>query len=216
VKGLNQISLFFNVEEKVLEQIARFSFLKRYKKGEVIFYEGEEGNYFYGVLEGEILLYESNEKGEIIPRMQMEKGEIFGLIAQIQNRPYCLSALAQTNLVVVGIDYRRFSHYLSLPPFSIRIIKMLSYQIYQQMEFSKIAKYNASKRVLFTLKKFPYKFKKLKRYMLAKELNMTPETLSRILSNFKSRGIVMEENRELKLVEKGTRFIEIDKKNKRQ
>jgi CRP/FNR family transcriptional regulator len=202
VKGLEKISLFFNVEEEILEKIARFSFLKRCQKGEVIFYEGEQDHYFYGILEGEILLYETDQKGEIIPRMQMEKGEVFGLIAQIQNRPYCLTAMAQSELTIVGIDYRKFATYLPHPPFSMRVIKMLSYQIYQQMEFSKIAKFNAEKRVLYTLQKFPLKFKKLKRYMLAKELNMTPETLSRILSSLKSRGIVEEKNRELKLLKK--------------
>lgn len=43
---LKKISLFFNIYENTLKEIASFSFIKNYKKDEIIFYEGEKKKIF--------------------------------------------------------------------------------------------------------------------------------------------------------------------------
>jgi CRP/FNR family transcriptional regulator len=201
VKRLHEISLFFNLDESIIEEIGRFSFFRKYKKGTIIFLEGEEREHFFAVVKGQVLLYDVDQKGEIIPRMEIGKGGIFGLIAKIQNRPFCLSAISQSEVEILGIDYRRFSKYLSIPPISDRIIRMLSYQIYQQMELSKISKLPALYRVAYTLLHFPDKFRRLKWYLIARELNMSRETLSRILSKLKHQGVISIQEREIKILQ---------------
>jgi len=201
VRRIQELSLFFNLDGEIIEEIGRFSFFRKYKKGSIIFLEGEEREHFYGILKGRVLLYDVDQKGEIIPRMEVGKGDIFGLIAKIQNRPFCLSALTQTEVEILGIDYRRFSKYLSIPPISDRVIRMLSYQIYQQMELSKIAKLPALYRVAYTILHFPDKFRRLKWYLIARELNMSRETLSRILSKLKQQGIIAIHEREIKVLQ---------------
>jgi len=190
INKLKKISLFFNIEDSLLKEISSFCALKTYKKDEIIFYEGERENYFYGIIYGNVLMYDTDLKGEIIPKNQISCGDIFGLIAQIQNRSFCLSARSESECEIVKIDYNKFKNYLSNPPFSDRIIKMLSNQIVQEIEFNKLQKYDATKRVIYTLLNFPHKFIKKKKYMLAKELNMSPETLSRILSKLKNEEII--------------------------
>lgn len=147
-------------------------------------------------------MYDSDEKGEIIPKSQFGCGDIFGLISQIQNKPYCLSAMSMGESEIIEIDYKKFAKYISNPPFSDRIIKMLSNHILQEMEFNKLQKYDATKRVIFTLLNFPQKFVKRKKYMLAKELGMSPETLSRILSKLKNEGIICYCEKSIKILNK--------------
>ncbi len=147
-------------------------------------------------------MFDTDLKGEIIPKNQITCGDIFGLIAQIQNRPFCLSARSENDCEIAKIDFEKFQKYISNPPFSDRIIKMLSNSIVQEIEFHKLQKYDATTRVIYTLLNFPHKFVKKKKYMLAKELNMSPETLSRILSKLKNEGIICYCEKAIKVLDK--------------
>jgi len=198
---LKKISLFFNIEDALLKQISSFCLTKKYKKDEIIFYEGEKENYFYGIVSGSVLMYDVDLKGNIIPKNQFSCGDIFGLISQIQNRPYCLTAKTQSDAQIIKINYQKFSSFISNPPFSDRIIKMLSNQIMQEIEFNKLQKYDATKRVIYTLLNFPQKFVKKKKYLLAKELGMSAETLSRILSKLKNEEIICYCDRAIKVLD---------------
>jgi len=202
INKLKKISLFFNIEDSLLKKISSFSFIKKYKKNEIIFYEGEKENYFYGIIYGNVLMYDVDLKGEIIPKANLGCGDIFGLISQIQNRPFCLNAKSESECEIVKINYNNFKELISTPPFSDRIIKMLSNQIVQEIEFNKLQKYDATKRVIYTLLNFPHKFVKKKKYMLAKELNMSPETLSRILSKLKNESIICYCEKAIKVLDK--------------
>ncbi len=190
INKLKKISLFFNIDETTLKEISSFCIVKHYSKDQIIFYEGEKENYFYGIVNAQVLMYDSDLKGNIIPKSQFGCGDIFGLISQIQNRPYCLSAISESEAEIVKIDYSKFQKYISTPPFSDRIIKMLSNQIMQELEFNKLQKFDATKRVIYTLLNFPQKFVRKKKYLLAKELRMSAETLSRILSRLKNEEII--------------------------
>ena len=202
INKLRKIFLFFNINDELLSEIASFSKIKIFNKNEIIFFEGEKKDKFYGIVKGNVLMYDVDEKGEIIPKNQFGCGDVFGLISQIQNRTFCLSAMSVCESEIIEIDFNKFSKHLSNPPFSDRIIKMLSNQILQEVEFNKLQKYDATKRVLFTLLNFPQKFVKRKKYMLAKELGMSPETLSRILSKLKQQEIICYCERSIKILNK--------------
>ena len=201
IEKLKKISLFFNIEDSLLKKIVSFSTIKTYNKDEIIFYEGEKSNFFYGIVFGQILMYDTTTKGDIIPKSNLSNGDIFGLIAKIQNRAYCLSAKSQTKSEIVKIDYLKFKKLISIPPFSDRIIKMLSNNIVQEIEFNKLQKFDATKRVTYALLNFPQKFIKKKKYLLAKELGMSPETLSRILTKLKNESIICYCEKSIKVID---------------
>ena len=190
ISKLKRISLFFNIDDNLLKEISKHTTIKTYHKQQIIFYEGEKDKYFYGIVYGQVLMYDVDLKGNIIPKNQFGCGDIFGLISQIQNRPYCLSAVSESESEIIKIDYSKFQKHISTPPFSDRIIKMLSNQIMQELQFNKLQKFDATKRVVYTLLNFPQKFVRKKKYMLASELGMSAETLSRILSKLKNEGII--------------------------
>ncbi|WP_456478956.1 Crp/Fnr family transcriptional regulator [Nautilia sp.] len=211
INKLKKLSLFFNIEDSLLLEIADYSTVKKYNKDRIIFYEGEKEKYFYGIIHGQVLMYDVDLKGNIIPKNQFGCGDIFGLISQIQNRPYCLSAVSESESEIIKIDYSKFQKHISNPPFSDRIIKMLSNQIMQELEFNKLQKYDATKRVIYTLLNFPQKFVRRKKYMLASELGMSAETLSRILSKLKNEGIICYCEKSIKVTdyEKLKKYIKI-------
>ena len=199
---LRKIFLFFNTEDLLLKEISSFCKIKSYKKDEIIFYEGEKEKYFYAVIYGNILMYDVDLKGNIIPKNQFGCSDIFGLIAQLQNKPFCLSAKSESKSEIIKINYEKFKNYISTPPFSDRIIKMLSHNIIENTQFHKLQKYDATSRLIYTLLNFPHKFIRKKKYMLAKELNMSPETLSRILSRLKNEGLICYCEKAIKVLDK--------------
>jgi len=200
INRLRKISLFFNTEDSLLKEISSFCKIKKYKKDEIIFYEGEQEKYFYAIIYGNVLMYDVDLKGNIIPKNQFGCSDVFGLIAKLQNRPFCLSAKSENESEVVQINYEKFKSYISIPPFSDRIIKMLSHNIIEETQFHKLQKYDATTRLIYTLLDFPHKFVRKKKYMLAKELNMTPETLSRILSKLKNEEIICYCEKSIKVI----------------
>jgi CRP/FNR family transcriptional regulator len=200
ITKLKKVSLFFNIDDSTLKEISSFSSIIHLKKDEIIFFEGEKRNFFYGIVKGNILMYDVDLKGNIIPKNQFGCGDIFGLISQIQNKEYCLSSKCEEDSEIIKIDFKKFKSFISSPPFSDRIIKMLSNQIYQEMEFNKLQKYDATKRVIYALINFPHRFIKKKKYLLAKELNMSAETLSRILSKLKSNGAICYCDKSIKVI----------------
>ena len=105
INKLKQISLFFNVDEETLKEISNFCVISTYQKDEIIFFEGEEDKYFYGIVRGNVLMYDVDLKANIIPKHQFSCGDVFGLISQIQNRPYCLSAKATKDISSVKDIY---------------------------------------------------------------------------------------------------------------
>jgi CRP/FNR family transcriptional regulator len=201
IEKLKKISLFFNIEDKTLKEISSFCSIKTYNENEIIFYEGEKDKYFYGIVKGQVLMYDVDLKGNIIPKNQFGCGDIFGLIAQIQNKEFCLNSKCESASEIIKIDFNKFKKFISTPPFSDRIIKMLSNQILQEIEFNKLQKYDATKRLIYALLNFPQKFIKKKKYLLAKELNMSPETLSRILSKLKNEGIICYCEKSIKVLD---------------
>jgi len=201
IEKLKKISLFFNIKDDLLKEIASFSTIKIYNKDEIIFYEGEKSNFFYGIVFGQVLMYDTTTKGDIIPKSSLSNGDIFGLIAKIQNRAYCLSAKNETKSEIIKIDYLKFKKLISKSPFSDRIIKMLSNKIVQEIEFNKLQKFDATKRVTYALLNFPQKFIKRKKYLLAKELGMSPETLSRVLTKLKNENIICYCEKSIKVID---------------
>ncbi len=189
IKKLREISLFFNIEEDILKEISSFCYIKKYEKDKIIFFENETKPYFYAVLFGQVLMYDVDLKGDIIPFNEFSKGEVFGLISKLQNAPFCLNAKTQSHTILIEINYKEFQKYIEKQPFSNRIIKMLSNHILKQTTMQKLLKYDSTTRVIYTLLHFPEKLKK-KKYLLAKELHMTPETFSRILSKLKQENLI--------------------------
>jgi CRP/FNR family transcriptional regulator len=70
------------------------------------------------------------------------------------------------------------------------------------VEFNKLQKYDATKRLIYALINFPQRFIKKKKYLLAKELGMSAETLSRILSKLKNEGIICYCDKSIKVLDK--------------
>ncbi|MEA5502660.1 cyclic nucleotide-binding domain-containing protein [Halotia wernerae UHCC 0503] len=90
--------------------------------GQVIFEEGEAGDFMFGIVAGEVNILVNGKVVETI-----ETGEVFGtgVLIGVENRTY--TAIAKTNCQLASLDQERFLFAVQeTPMFALQVIKNYS------------------------------------------------------------------------------------------
>ncbi|MBT1279379.1 Crp/Fnr family transcriptional regulator [Thermoanaerobacter sp. AC272] len=74
---LKKVPYFNELEDKSLEEIHKISIIKSFKKGSIIFMEGEKGEAIYFVRSGKVKISKTSSTGKEYIIKIMEKGDIF-------------------------------------------------------------------------------------------------------------------------------------------
>lgn len=93
-----------------------------YSAGQVIFEEGQPGDFMFGILEGEVEILVNGKVVETIT-----SGDIFGMgvLVGIKNRAY--TAIAKTECKLAYLDEKRFLFAVQeTPMFALNVIKKYS------------------------------------------------------------------------------------------
>lgn len=189
---LGQIPFFKELDQEELNQLEKISIIKKYKKGEFLFMEGDDSKWLHLLLKGSLKLYKTTPKGKEIFMHQLNAMNFVAELANFENIKFPASALFVTSGEVLKIDYEKFyKDFLSNPQISVSIIKSLSQKLkiasdvlHQELVLSseaKVAKFLTDHQDLFNT---------LKHVKIASILNMTPETFSRILAKFKTQELI--------------------------
>jgi len=81
--------------------------------GDYVIREGEAGNVFYFIADGEAIATKTLEAGKApVEVMSYKKGDYFGERALIKNEPRAASVIAKTDLTVVSLDRHSFKRLL--------------------------------------------------------------------------------------------------------
>lgn len=197
---LEQIPFFKGLNEAELKRLKDISILKKYKKGEFLFIEGEESRWLHLLIKGSIKLYKISPKGKEIFMHQFNGIGLVAELANFENIKFPATAVFLTGGEVLKIDYDKFyAEFLSNPHVSLQIIKSLSQKlkitselIHQELVLNseaKVARFLVNNADLFN---------ELKHFKIASILNITPETFSRILAKFKAQNLIaLDANNEI-------------------
>ena len=197
---LEQIPFFQGLNETELKRLGDISILKKYKKGEFLFMEGEEPRWLHLLIKGSLKLYKISPKGKEIFMHQFSGMGLVAELANFENIKFPATAVFLTGGEVLKIDYDKFyAEFLSNPHVSLQIIKSLSQKlkitselIHQELVLNseaKVARFLVNNADLFN---------ELKHFKIASILNITPETLSMILAKFKAQNLIaLDANNEI-------------------
>ena len=84
-----------------------------YEKGDYIINEGEQGDIFFMIIEGEASATKTLEPGKPATEvMQYKRGDYFGELALLKNEPRAANVVAKTKLKVCSLDRDRFMRLL--------------------------------------------------------------------------------------------------------
>ena len=188
---LREIQMFSKLSDKHISEIKANSLIRNFTKESIVFYEGDKGEYFYVLVEGAIKLYKTSPKGSQIEINRLEAPAIVGEYACFEKMPFPATCefIKDGKMLLIPYDY--IYRYLENPDFSLEMIKSLTSKI---MVLSALVHketiYSSEAKVAKILIENSEIFRKLKYNEIASILNLTPETLSRILNKLKKEKII--------------------------
>jgi CRP/FNR family transcriptional regulator len=198
---IQDIPMFSDLDRKFHKELKESLYLKRFTKNSIVFYEGDESDYFYILLEGSVKLYKTSPKGSQVQIKRMKAPDTIGEYACFEKAPFPATCEFITDGVMGLLHFDKVYKYLDDKTFALGLIKsltskvmLLSSLVHKETILSSEAK--VADLMIDNLAIF----NRLKNNEIAGILNLTPETFSRIITKFKKESIVKVEKNELKVL----------------
>ncbi len=116
IKDLKRNKLFKNLSEEILREIAPYINLREFKKGRVIFFEGDPGRHLYLVKKGKLEVYKKNNKGEEILLASFGTGDFLGEMALIEESTRSATCRAVEDSELLLFSHRAFQDLMEERP----------------------------------------------------------------------------------------------------
>ena len=198
---LSDIPIFASLPSQYIQALHDEVHIKQFKKGSIVFYEGEQSEFLHILMEGSVKLYKTSPKGARIQINRLTAPSLIAEFACFERVNFPATCEFVTDGTIGLLQFDKLYEYLNLPAFSLELIKSLSGKIallsslvHKETILSseaKIADLMIKKRSIFN---------RLKNNEIASMLNIAPETFSRILSKFKKEGIVNTRKHQLEIL----------------
>lgn len=197
-----------------LEDIATLQTVTKsesFRKGEIIFREGEHSESLFVIKAGLIKLSKISQDGkEQIIRLLFQ-GDFFGQFALLQNESYYANAEALEETIVCSIEKQLFIQTLEKSPsMALRMIDALNSRLYQADEWMSLLSLMAvEQRLARIILLFAEKLHTSNAFFtlpvskrdLASIIGTTPETLSRKLVTFVDQQVIqLKARREIRVL----------------
>lgn len=181
-----------------------------YNKNEVIYTEGQSSSYIYLILKGVVKCYIFDEKGKELTTALHKEDDLFGFTSFTQNVPYQETATALKDTELVGITKTALGTLLDENhKVTLELIQLLTDDLAGTKEqLLQMAYSSVHKKTAYTILKFAEKMNrrpedpiKISRSDLASVAGIATETLIRTMTDFKKKGLIEMEGRNIKIVD---------------
>lgn len=176
-------------------------------KGQILFHRGEEPKIIYVVKSGQIRLLHYTANGQSISHYTVQEGEICAEVVLFLDA-YTCSAIAEEPTQVLAFPKQIFLAALRQDPdFAIKFIMQISYRLHTTKTIVELRSIrSAQERVLHYLRLItpPEKNTVVLEQPLkdiAADLSISPEVLSRALTQLESDGTIARQRRRITLLE---------------
>lgn len=129
-KLLGKSFIFEALDDQTRQELANFSFIKRYTSGETIFTMGEPGQSMMAIAEGTVRVSMFTPSDREVTLGDLQAGDVFGEIAMLDGQERSASVKALTNCTLVVLERRALLDLLNRNPgLSIRLIELLCQRV---------------------------------------------------------------------------------------
>lgn len=202
-------SLFGNLSDEELSQLAQIVRERKFDRNQVIFYEGDLGGSLYVIVSGTVKIVIMADDGREHILGLLDEGSFFGEISLIDGEPRSATAIALDKVNIVMISREDFVRLLrENPEMSLKIMQTLCDRLRRtDKHVETLAFLSAPGRVAQVLinwaeKEAPGQDKnvqiphKMTRQEFASIAGTSRETLTRVLMDFQDDGLIkLEKNR---------------------
>ena len=182
--------------------------MKKIKKKDTIFSEGETAGHMYFIVSGKIKTFRTNEDGKELITAILKEGDFFGYISMFDEKGRRESSIAIEDAELISISRDDFLTILhSQDVIAMKFIKFMANNVNEsENRLLKLGYDSARKRVaealLFIFKRFgstENRFVPIARETISSIAGVAPESVSRNLSDFKEEGLIESENGSIKI-----------------
>lgn len=196
IQHLNHINYFKHLDQKSLKTLQDNTLLRTFEKNSIIFYEGDEIKYFYFLLTGHLKQYDVIENGNTIILRQFNTPSF---ICEDESYHYSFFNSNLETLTKCDILFIEKEFFIKLLNKDTVLLSKIFVALIEKIQFLKSHftrnnALNVEYQVAVKLAQTPDLFKFTKKSHLADDLNIAPETLSRVLNKFKKLHILNRKN----------------------
>ena len=200
--AIEDVPMFCNLDKKFHKKLHDSIYIRHFSKNSVVFYEGDCSDYLHILLEGQVRLYKTSPKNSTIQIHRLVAPAVIGEYACLDQVAFPASCEFISERGIIGLlHFDEVMKYMREPDFSLALLKsmtnkvmLLSSLVHKETILSSEAK--VADLILNDTKVFTH----IKNNEIASILNITPETLSRILSRLKREKIISFDNHVLKIL----------------
>lgn len=208
---LSSIPSFSGLSETQIGEIRQIAVDRHFAKGEIIFFQGDEGNGFYIIISGMVKIFKVSPEGKEHIMRIVTRGEPFGQVAVYAGRAFPASAQAIAKSHLLFLPRTEFVQLINHnPSLALSMLANLSMRL---REFTVHVENLALKEVPGRLAAYLIHLAEeqrneddmvslnISKVQLSSLLGTTPETLSRILTQMQGRGLIEVKRRDIRILD---------------
>jgi CRP/FNR family cyclic AMP-dependent transcriptional regulator len=212
---LKEIPVFLNLPDELLRMIHNHTIERRFRKGMIIFLEGDKGEGFHYVKSGKVKVLRTSDDGREHIIKILGAGEIFAEVLMFNNMPYPATAIAVESScigMIRNVDLEQLV--LVNNVLALQLIKALSQRlIYAQQKIKNLALNDVMFRTVEILLRLSQEQGSkmdsgiieitldLSRQDLASLVGTTRETVTRTLSSLKKDKIIDFDGNKIRILD---------------
>lgn len=198
IEDLRMIPLFTDIGIESLRHLTHGALLQRFPRGTELFPQGEQPDFLHVLIDGSVELYAESEGRETVMEI-LTPVEVFILAAVLTDRPYLMSARVQDDARLLLLPAEPFREALeSDPRLGMIMLASLAGQFRGMVRQLKSLKLRTASQRLgcYLLRlmdgrgpqvELPYR-----KAILASQLGVTPEALSRAFHKLAAHGVLVQ------------------------
>ncbi|MFB0528027.1 MAG: Crp/Fnr family transcriptional regulator [bacterium] len=212
---LKRVPIFSKIGDKELEKIAEISHLKKYRKDEDIFSEGEVGDALYILVSGVVKVFRTSSDGRIKTLALLQKGDFLGEMAILEKEIRSANVRAVEDAEILVINRRDFEASLtSNPQIAFKIMETLCARLRDaDKQIESLTFQNVSGRLVIALLDLAEKHgvrtekgikidMELTHQELSEMVGTAREVVSRVLNDFRKTNCIEIEKHYITIIDK--------------
>lgn len=206
---LRTVPLFSELADADITSLGRLASRRRYPKDTVVFFENEEGDFFFIIVEGRIKVTILGDDGREIILSMLGPGDFFGEMALLDNEPRSATAIAVEESELLSLHRTDFQGVIGdNPAISAALIKVLSARLrranHQISTLALLDVYGRVARVLLDMARDEGRrlrdgriaFRRATHQEMANRIGTTRETVTRMMKDLERQGLIQAEGKE--------------------
>ena len=207
---LRTVPIFSELTEGDIQALARLALRKRYPKDSVVFFENEEGDFFFMILEGRIKVTILGDDGREVILSMLGEGDFFGEMALLDQEPRSATAIAVEDSELLSLHRNDFQAALSdNRSITTGLIRVLSGRLrkanHQISTLALLDVYGRVARVIVDMAREEGRrlrdgriaFRRATHQEIANRIGTTRETVTRMLKEIERQGLIEIDGREI-------------------